>query len=205
MSKKNSANLGKRLFFFLLLIVLSPVLIAEGVINAVKKCKRKKQWKTKELEGQKLLLTSSITDIDIMEGYMFEDYLRVLLFYLGYKVEVTQKSRDYGADLVLVDPNTKQKIIVQAKRYNKPVGSKAVQEILAAKLHYKADDAWVITNNKYTPQAELLAKENNIRLIDRDELIEMYTRVCKQLELQLNDGTLMYQKTSLQDKYPYYI
>ena len=131
--------------------------------------------------------------------------MRILLFYLGYKVEVTQKSRDYGADLVLVEPNTNSKIIVQAKRYNKPVGSKAVQEILTAKMHYKADDAWVITNNQYTPQAELLAKENNVRLIDRNELIEMYSSVCQQLEIESHDGTLAYQKTSLQEKYPFYI
>ena len=136
---------------------------------------------------------------------MFEDYLNILLFYCGFKVESTKKSRDYGADLILTDSKTQTKIIIQAKRYNKPVGSKAVQEILAAKLHYKADEGWVITNNSYTPQAELLAKENNIRLIDRQELIELYTGVCKDLEIQLQQGILQYEKTSFKQKYPYYI
>ena len=135
--QKSNNNFFKRLFFFILLIVLTPVLIIEGIVSAVKKSKRKKEWKKFELEGQQLLLTKGITDIDLMEGYMFEDYLRILLFYLGFKVSQTQKSRDYGADLILIDPQTNKKIIVQAKRYSKPVGSKAVQEIATAQIHYK--------------------------------------------------------------------
>lgn len=205
MAKASAKNLFKKLFCFLLLIVLSPILLIEGIVCAVKKHKRKNLWKKKELEGQKILLSSSITDIDIMEGYMFEDYLKILFFYMGYKVEVTQKSRDYGADLVLINPQNNKKIIIQAKRYNKAVGSKAVQEILAAKIHYSADEAWVVTNNIFTPQAELLAKENCVRLIDRTELIELYTKVCNSLEIQLRDGTLTYNKVDIKDKYPYYI
>ena len=202
---KKSNNIFKKLLCFLLLIVLSPVLIIEGIISAVKKHITKKKWKERELEGQKLLLSSSITDIDIMEGYMFEDYLKILLFYCGFKVKVTQKSRDYGADLILTDPKTKKTIIVQAKRYKKAVGSKAVQEIYAAKIHYSADEAWVITNSTFTQQAEQLAKENRIRLIDRQELIEIYTKVCKTLEISANDGQLLYTKITLREKYPYYI
>lgn len=151
------------------------------------------------------MLSSSITDIDLMEGYMFEDYLRILFFYMGYKVEQTQKSRDYGADLILYELNTKSKIIVQAKRYNKPVGSKSVQEILGAIIHYKADEAWVVTNNHFTPQAETLAKENQIRLIDREELIEIYTGVCNNMKIDNGDGILLYEKTELSEKYPFYI
>ena len=153
MKNTKSSGVIKKLFFFLLLIVLTPILIIEAIIKSIKKAVKRKRWKANELDGQKLLLSSSITDIDLMEGYMFEDYLKILLFYTGYKVNTTQKSRDYGADLILIDPKTNAKIIVQSKRYSKPVGTKAVQEIVAAKLHYKADDAWVITNNKFKPQA----------------------------------------------------
>ncbi len=205
MSDTNFWVIVKRLFFFILLIILTPVLLIEGIVTAITKVIRKKKWKEKELDGHRLILESGITDIDLMEGYMFEDYLRVLLFYQGYKVEQTQKSRDYGADLILTEPQTKQKIVVQAKRYSKPVGSKSVQEVLAAKLHYKAEDAWVIATNTFTPQAELLAKENSIRLIDRQELIEMYKKVQEQFKIDGNDGTLYASKITLQEKYPHYI
>ena len=42
------------------------------------------------------------------------------------------------------------KIVVQAKRYNSKVGMSAIQEVYTAKKYYKADEAWVITNNYYT-------------------------------------------------------
>lgn len=194
----------KKVFFFILLIALTPLLIIEGIINIVKKHKRKKKWQQSELDGKKMLATTSLTDIDIMDGYMFEDYLKILFFYMGYKSERTQKSRDYGADLVLTD-NNNAKIVVQAKRYSKPVGSKAVQEILAAKLHYKANEAWVVTNNTFTPQAELLAKENQIRLIDRNELKEMCTMVCNNIQVDTPGGKIEENYSSFKDKYPYYI
>ena len=201
---KNS-NGFKKFIFFLLLIILTPVLLVEAIYKLIRGMIRRKKWQEKELEGQKLLLSSSITDIDLMEGYMFEDYLRILFFYMGYKVEQTQKSRDYGADLILYDVNTKNKIIVQAKRYNKPVGSKSVQEIVGAMIHYSANEAWVVTNNHFTPQADTLAKENQIRLIDREELIEMYTNICNNLKIENGDGKLLYEKTELNEKYPFYI
>ena len=201
---KNTSGF-KKFIFFLLLIVLTPVLLIEAIYNLIKGSIRRKKWQEKELEGQKLLLSSSITDIDLMEGYMFEDYLRILFFYSGYKVEQTQKSRDYGADLILYDMTTKNKIIVQAKRYNKPVGSRSVQEILGAMIHYQASEAWVVTNNHFTPQAETLARENQIRLIDREELVEMYTNVCNNLKIETGDGKLLYEKTELHEKYPFYI
>lgn len=202
---KDFLKVLKKIFFFVLLIVLTPLLIVEGIINLVKKYKRKKKWEETELDGKKMLISTSLTDIDIMDGYMFETYLKVLLFYQGYKVEQTTKSRDYGADLILTEPSSNNKIVVQAKRYSKPVGSRAVQEILAAKLHYNAVDAWVITNNTFTPQAELLAKENQIRLIDRAELKEMYTSVCNSFSEQTADGNVSETYKSFTEKYPFYI
>jgi restriction system protein len=65
-----------------------------------------------------------------------------------------------------------KKIVVQAKRYSKKVGLKAVQEIVSAKSYYKADECWVITNNYFTAPAMKLGNSNEVLLIDRDELIE---------------------------------
>lgn len=43
--------------------------------------------------------------------------------------------------------------------------------------YYKADEAWVVTNSYFTAQASKLAVAGNIRLIDRDELIEMILKM----------------------------
>lgn len=201
---KNASKIIKRVLFVILFVVLLPLVILEGIITIIKKIVQKRKWQKQELDGHKVLLSLNITDIDLMEGYMFEDYLKILLFYLGYKVATTKKSRDYGADLIIKNKEG-QTIAVQAKRYNKTVGSKAVQEIVAAKRHYTADEIWVISNNLFSGEAETLAKENGVRLIDRNELIEMYTEARKILSIDSKENNLAYDKTDLKQKYPYYI
>ena len=182
----------KRLLFFILFIILLPVLIVSGVVRFFVKKRKYKKWLKEGDTGRKLLLTSDITSIDIMEGYEFEEYLKSMFFYLGYAVEVTKKSRDYGADLVLVKDGAK--IIVQAKRYNKTVGSKAVSEAVGALKHYLASEAWVVTNGHFSEQAETLAKENGIRLIDREELMELSREVCEKLKIDNMPGEVGYNQ-----------
>lgn len=120
---------------------------------------------------------SGILEIDKMKGSLFEDYLYILLKSKGYVVKKTPVTGDYGADLVLHGNN--KKIIVQAKRYKNKVGIKAVQEIAAAKSHYKADECWVITNNYYTKPAKGLATSNDVKLVDRDTLIKWMNEMRK--------------------------
>ncbi|MFC4557846.1 restriction endonuclease [Virgibacillus kekensis] len=116
------------------------------------------------------LRKSGISEVDKMRGRKFEEYLQTLFKAKGYVVKLTPASGDYGADLIL---STKEnKIIVQAKRYKKNVGVKAVQEIASARSHYKADECWVVTNSYFTEQAKSLARSNQVRLIDRKQLME---------------------------------
>jgi len=103
-----------------------------------------------------------------MTGIEFESYLGKVYESLGYTVEFTPASNDYGADLIL--SKFGQTTVVQAKRYRSPVGVKAVQEIIAAIKHYKANDGIIVTNSTYTNNAIKLAKENNIQLVDANEL-----------------------------------
>ncbi|MGE6579004.1 restriction endonuclease [Paenibacillus xylanexedens] len=117
------------------------------------------------------LKRSGITEIDQMDGVQFEHYLGHLFRSQGFKAEVTKAAGDYGADLVISKDG--KRIVVQAKRYKKNVGLKAVQEVQGAKAHYRANGAWVVTNSNYTEQAYQLAKSNGVRLIARDELVEM--------------------------------
>lgn len=128
-----------------------------------------------DYKRRKLLITSGITQIDTFDGFQFEHYLVELFKKYNYKAVRTPDSGDYGADLIL--KKEKKKIVVQAKRYKNAVGIKAVQEVLGAKAYYKADEAWVVANSKYTKAAIKLAKESNVRLIARDELISMLIRL----------------------------
>lgn len=126
------------------------------------------------------LKRSGIADIDKMEGVQFEQYLGHLFQAQGYKAQVTKAAGDFGADLI-IQKKVGKKIIVQAKRYSKNVGIKAVQEAQAAIAHYGASEAWVVTNSDFTAAAYDLAKSNRVRLVNREELVEMI--------LAMNPGT----------------
>lgn len=90
---------------------------------------------------------------------------------LGYEVEMTPASNDYGVDLLLEDPETSKKIAVQAKFYNhSSLGNTPVQEVIAGLAFYGADEGWVITNGSFSANAVKLADANNVRLIDNSEL-----------------------------------
>lgn len=125
----------------------------------------------KKVRVQQPTATASTHHIDDMTGVEFEEFLVRLFKRQGYRATMTKSSGDFGADLV-VKGNGKT-VVVQAKRYKSSVGVKAVQEIIAAIRMYDADDAWVVTNSYFTKQAKTLAAHNDVRLIDRDELMQM--------------------------------
>lgn len=133
-----------------------------GVVSLMVSLQRKRM---------KRLKRSGIAEIDQMDGFQFEQYLGHLFRSQGYKAEVTKAIGDFGADLILVKEG--KRIAVQAKRYSKNVGIKAVQEAQSSIAYYGTDEAWVVSNSDYTSAAYELAKSNKVRLINREALIEM--------------------------------
>jgi hypothetical protein len=112
-----------------------------------------------------------INDIDSLNGYEFELFLKILFEKMGYDVYNTPLSGDQGADLII--KRFGESIAVQAKRYSDKVSNKAVQESVASIAHYNANKGMVITNNEFTPSAIELADSNNIILVDRNKLGEL--------------------------------
>lgn len=108
--------------------------------------------------------------IDNLSGEEFEKYLATIFVLLGYKVELTNNSGDYGADLILT--KDKDITVVQAKRYDNTVGISAIQEVIGSKKYYKASKCMVVTNNYFTSNAKELALYNNVELWNRDILIK---------------------------------
>lgn len=123
------------------------------------------------------LRRSGINDVDKMTGVQFEEFLKALYKRRGYVVKGTPVSGDFGADLLLEKENVR--IVVQAKRYKSNVGIKAVQEVMSAKTYYNAQQAWVVTNSQYTDAAKKLALKCDVRMIARNELIELMLQQSK--------------------------
>ena len=159
------------LFKFLLRIVLFPLVI----VYFVGQFKQKKKDKDK-------IAVFNMTQLDSISGKDFELFLKQLFEKLGYDVKTTKASHDYGADLI-ISKNGKNSI-VQAKCYSKTVGIKAVQEIVSAKRHYVVDDAIVATNNYFSKDAEVLAVENGVKLIDRTVIEKMIAKYDFKIEKQ---------------------
>lgn len=112
---------------------------------------------------------SPLSKLDKMDGIEFEHYALWILKLMGYKrCQVTKASGDFGADVVAIRNN--KKTVVQVKRYKGNVGIAAVQQVVASKAHYGADEAAVFTNSHLTSAAKTLAQENKVTIIDRDTL-----------------------------------
>lgn len=174
--KKKNDNLGELLTGILILGSVSTFVYTQsvtgtiivfivGLIGVLAIAKMIQFRKRKKLND------SGILQVDGMSGDEFEEFLRLRYRAEGYAVHKTPYRGDYGADLIL--EKDQQKIAVQAKRHKSNVGIKAVQEISAAKLHYGATEAWVVTNSFFTRAAAELARSNKVKLVNRDELVEI--------------------------------
>lgn len=93
---------------------------------------------------------------------------------LDFNTKITNKSKDQGADLILLKDEIKT--VVQAKRYKGSVGNKTIQEVVASKDYYDADNTMIITSGYYTKSAIDLANKNNVKVIDRNELIKLLNK-----------------------------
>jgi restriction system protein len=119
-------------------------------------------WKMRRLRR------AGMFEIDQMDGRTFERKLAVLFRNLGYRAEVVGGSGDYGCDLIVSKDG--KRTVVQAKCYRKNVGVKAVQEVLGGREYHRADAALVVTNARFTKNAQELARRSKVKLWGRDEL-----------------------------------
>ena len=116
-------------------------------------------------------------ELDEMEGLDFEYYCAELLRNRGFiEVEVTKSSGEYGIDILAEKEGVTYAI--QCKRYNGPVGVKAVQEAYAGRDFYDRMVGCVLTNQYFTQPAVDAAQKLKILLWDRDYLEEMIEEGC---------------------------
>lgn len=105
---------------------------------------------------------------DDMTPEEFEHYCAAVLREAKWDARVTRASGDQGVDIVADKRGAR--IVVQCKKYAKPVGNRAVQEIVAAIAHEGAQRGVVVTTSDYTRAAERLAASNDVLLLHHSEL-----------------------------------
>ena len=102
------------------------------------------------------------------DGIAYERFCAARLEQAGWSARPTQASGDQGVDIVAERAGVR--LVVQCKRYGKPVGNGAVQEITAAARHWSSDMAAVVSNAGFTPAARKLAVSTGVLLLHHDEL-----------------------------------
>lgn len=127
-----------------------------------------KKKKRDELLRELLFNTGKRNPMDLTPE-QFEHFCAELLRRHGWKVSVTQQSKDFGADII-AKKNGKL-LAVQCKQWSNSVGISAVQEIHSAKSYYKAHYAMVVSTAKYTSSARKLARETNVVLCSWEDLL----------------------------------
>lgn len=105
---------------------------------------------------------------EAMSPQEFELYCAQVLREMRWIARVTPFSGDQGADIVAQKRGLR--IVVQCKKYTKPVGNRAVQEVVAAIAHQDADRGVVVATADFTPAAMALAESNRVLLLRREDL-----------------------------------
>jgi len=106
--------------------------------------------------------------IDAMDGVEFEGYVAARLGRAGWRVRFTPPVGDYGVDLIAEKDG--HRLAVQCKRYGKPVGVAAVQQVVSGARHHGCTRSIVVSNQEFTTAAKQLAHTHGCQLIGRRTL-----------------------------------
>lgn len=120
-------------------------------------------------------LRDPISDKRPEDGIEYERFCAQKLEAAGWHTQVTKASSDQGCDVIVQKDGVRA--VVQCKRYGKPVGNSAVQEIYGALNYYGASHAVVVTNSTYTPGAKSLAQSNGVILIHDSQIEALWSLV----------------------------
>jgi restriction system protein len=114
---------------------------------------------------------------DEMTPQEYEHFCAALLRETKWDAQVTRMSGDQGVDIVAQKRGAR--IVVQCKKYSKPVGNRAVQEVVAGIAHSEAERGVVVATNGFTPAAHALAASNRVLLLHHSQLRKIDRHLTK--------------------------
>lgn len=108
-------------------------------------------------------------------GAEFELECQRILGGQGWSARRTPAGGDQGADIIAERGGLS--VAIQCKRLARPVGNKAVQEVVAARTYYEVDAAVVVAAGDYTEAARRLAARNDVLLLHVGDLGNLEDRL----------------------------
>ena len=124
--------------------------------------------------------------VDEMAGVDFEHYVAAVLRGVGYTVEVTKASGDFGVDLIATKEGVRT--AVQCKRQARAVNGSAIQQVVAGAAVHDCTATMVVSNHRYTPAAAHLAEVHGCVLVDRVRLARL-SRAGRYQISQIDQGS----------------
>jgi len=115
----------------------------------------------------------SLTEIDRLVPNLFEASIAALYKKQGFEIYLTPYSNDKGVDVVALKND--ENYLIQVKQTKTLVGNEAIQEIYTAKKYYESKfnerfNLKAVTNNEYSSSAKILARTNDVQLLNRNQL-----------------------------------
>ena len=120
---------------------------------------------------------SSLYDMKPRE---FEEFIARIFSEHGFSVELTQKTRDGGKDIIAIrsDLGIKSKFIIECKRYapHRSVGVDLVRSLYGVQMELGANKSILATTSKFTPDAKKFASTKSttqwaMDLVDYERII----------------------------------
>lgn len=112
-----------------------------------------------------------------IDEFEFEKLIAALWKVQGWRTRVTANSGDRGIDVIATKKRPfRQKVLIQAKKYQEgnKVGSPEIQQYAGLKQQESdADQVVVVTTSSFTRQAQDIAQDLNVKLIDGIKLENM--------------------------------
>lgn len=114
-----------------------------------------------------------------INGIDFEHWCARKIEDQGWSVVVSKASGDQGVDIIASCESIT--VAVQCKRYNSPIGNKAVQEAFTGARHYNADLSVVIGTGGFTRAAQEIANTTNVILLDAEMIGDFTNQVMSKV------------------------
>lgn len=112
-----------------------------------------------------------------MDSFDFEHFIADLWERRGWQTIVSNESSDRGVDITAIrsDDGFQTKAVIQAKRFqsDSSVGSPQIQQYASLKQQEGADIVVVVTTSTFSNQAETLADDLNVKLVDINDLVSV--------------------------------
>ena len=115
-----------------------------------------------------------------MSGTEFEDYVARVVRSCGVPVIMTSVTGDWGVDIIV--GKRPKRLAIQCKRQSRPVGTSAIQEVVAGAPMQECTKTMVVTNHEFTPAARKLAELHGCELVGRSELPRLRSTIRRLTE-----------------------